>query len=310
MVKWGNYKDILNLSAGDYTVTVTDAVNCTAQATMTVNQLSQVIISLNIGTDVCGDNSGFISAFVTGGISPYTYLWSNGATTDSIFGLSSGTYTVTVNDLSCSTTTSGIVGLGTPSSIQIVQVNNVSCNGLVNGSVNISVTGVAPFSFLWSNGKTTEDTSNVSAGVYTVTVTNSLSCTKTLSINVTEPQQLNLTVLTDTAFCGVNNGSSSVFVTGGTGVLSYLWNTGSVSSVVSNLSGGNYTVTVTDANGCSVSSGVSVPFTSAPLITVNVVKNVSCFGLSNGSIDINALVGAPFSYLWSNGVTTRRYLLD
>jgi uncharacterized protein (DUF2141 family) len=300
---------ISNLLSGTYTVTVTDNKGCTASNSGTVSNSGSLTIAPIVVTNVScnGGNNGAIDISVSGGIGPYTYLWSNLALTQDISGLIAGTYSVTVTDLSlCVTTASAVVTQ--PSAITITpSITNVSCNGGSNGSILLSVNGgTSPYSFLWNTGSVSQNLTSLAAGTYTVTITDFNNCTKTQSFTVTQPTAISATASSTQATCGQANGSVSVVASGGTGSLSYLWNTGAIASTVNGLSAGTYTVTVTDQNNCTRTASTSVTSLNAPVINSASVSNVSCFGGSNGSIDITVSGGTgTLTYLWSNGAVTQ-----
>ena len=299
---------ISNLLSGTYTVTVTDNKGCTATNSGTVSNSGSLTIAPIVVTNVScnGGSNGAIDISVSGGIGPYTYLWSNLALTQDISGLIAGSYSVTVTDLSlCVTTASAVVTQ--PSAITITpSITNVLCNGGANGSVLLSVNGgTSPYSFLWNTGSVSQNLTSLAAGTYTVTITDFNNCTKTQSFTVTQPTAISATASATQATCGQANGSVSVVASGGTGSLSYLWNTGAITSTVNGLSAGTYTVTVTDQNNCTRTASTSVTSLNAPVINSASVTNVSCFGGSNGSIDITVSGGTgTLTYLWSNADVT------
>ncbi|GAB1396649.1 hypothetical protein MASR1M65_14260 [Saprospiraceae bacterium] len=189
-----------------------------------------------------------------------------------------------------------------PAQIQITaQTVNASC-GLNNGSINVTVSGGTPgYSYAWSNGSSAEDQNNLAAGSYTVTVTDSKGCTKTASftINSTNGPSANGTV-TNVSCYGGNDGAIALSVSGGTPGYSYNWSNGASSQNISALASGNYSVTVTDANGCTVVKSFTVTQPAQIQIVAQTV-NASC-GLNNGSINITVSGGTPgYSYAWSNG---------
>ncbi|MBK9048897.1 MAG: SprB repeat-containing protein [Bacteroidetes bacterium] len=308
---WSNgssTQNISGLSSGTFTVTITDANGCQSNSSATVTQPVAALNATSTADQMVscfGGSNGAISVVVTGGTSPYTYVWSNGATTQNISGLTNGTYTVTVTDAngcidgSSSTISQPAAALNAASAVTQV----VSCFGGSDGSINVSVSGgTSPYSFLWSNGATTEDLSNTIAGTYTVTITDANGCTTTQSKTITQPAA----ALAATAnpsinvLCfGGNNGAISLTVSGGTPGYNYEWNTGATSQNISGLLAGTYTVTVTDARGCTTSSSATITQPAASLsASANVSANVSCFGGNNGSINVTVAGGtSPYSYV-------------
>lgn len=253
---WSNgavTKDITNLAAGTYTVTVTDAQGCTMTTSATITE--PTIVSLNAvpTNSTCGFANGSINLTVSGGVTPYTYLWSNGITTEDLSGMLAGTSTVTVADANGYTKDTNATVLDTNGPTLSTTQVNVLCNGAATGSIDLTVNGgTAPYTYLWSNGATTQDVSGLLAGAYTVTVTDANGCTKSTSATITEPPALVLstTQVNVTCFEG-SNGSIDLTVSGGVAPYTYLWSNGNTTQDISNLVVGTYTVTVTDANGCT-----------------------------------------------------------
>src|SRR5262249_49477611 len=150
---------------------------------------------------------------------------------------------------------------------------NVSCFGGTNGAINLTVNGgTSPYTYAWSNGATTQDISNLASGSYTVTVNDANGCINISTTIVDQPvAALNSTVSAVSAvLCfGGTSGSIDLSVGGGTSPYSYAWNNGSTSQDLSNISSGSYSVTVTDANGCTTqTNAITVDQPSAALSAV------------------------------------------
>jgi len=315
---WSNgttTQDLVNIPAGTYTVTVTDANGCTTVQSASVTQPSAALsmtTSMTQSVACFGQSTGSASATVAGGTTPYTYLWSNGANTSSISGVAAGIYSVTVTDAN-GCTSQGSVSVTQPSaalSSSITSSQQVNCFGGNNGSVNLSVNGgTGPYTYSWNNGASTQDISNLSAGTYTVTVTDSRGCTTVSSVNITQPSAamaVSVSSSQSVSCFGGNNGTANAGVSGGTAPYSYSWSNGSTSQNISSLPAGNYTVTVTDNNGCVANASVQVTQPSAALAgSISVSQNVSCFGGNNGSLSVSASNGtAPYTYQWNNGASS------
>jgi gliding motility-associated-like protein len=300
---------LTGLTAGNYTVTITDNNGCTATNMVTINQnvvLVPVIASTS-PTGCFGGSDGSASATATGGTQPYSYSWSNGSVINSISNVASGSYTVTVTDINgCSASTTVNI-LDAPQLNPVITSTNIFCFGGNNGSATVNTSGGnAPYSYVWSTGSTASTISNLITGTYSVTVTDNNGCTATTSINLTQPTLLiNInTGGTDVSCFGGSNGTASVSVTGNTGPYDYDWSNGGTTDIITGLPIGNYSVTVTDSYGCAISSSVLI--NQPPLLTVIAVvdSNVSCFGGSNGAATVTVNGGAtPYSYNWSNGAT-------
>ena len=256
-------QDLSGLAAGIYTVTVTDAIGCTASTLVTVSQPAPLLASA-VAADGCfGAANGSIDLSVSGGTAPYTYLWSpGGATTEDLAGLTSGTYTVAVTDAhGCTTGVSATVN--PPAQLQATAVaRNVQCFGGADGSIDLSVSGgTAPYAYLWSpGGATTQDLGGLVSGTYSVTVTDANACTANASVTVGEPAQLQVTaVTTPVSTSGGSDGAVNLTVSGGTSPYSYAWSPGgALTQDLDGLVAGSYTVTVTDANGCTATLTVTI----------------------------------------------------
>ena len=308
---WNNgatTEDINNVSAGSYTVSVTDNNGCTASLVSVVNEATTLSASCTMDSAAtCGLSDGQASVVASGGTAPYTYLWSNGATSTVASSLAPSTYTVTVTDNNGCTATCDVTITETGTlSLTCTVLSNVSCNGGNNGIASVSVGGgVAPYSYLWSNGNSSFVALNLTAGVYTVTVTDANGCVASCQATITEPQALSVSCsIVSTIDCaGDNTGEISAAISGGTAPYMYQWNNAATTSSISSLTAGTYMVTVTDANNCTASCSVTLTEPTALFLNASVIPN-TCFGDTLGIIDITPGGGvAPYSYLWSSGET-------
>ncbi|MBK8416191.1 MAG: SprB repeat-containing protein [Bacteroidetes bacterium] len=315
---WSNgstNEDLSGLTAGTYTVTVTDANGCTASLTETIAQPSAALsasTTVTANISCFSGNNGAIDLTVTGGTAPYTFVWSNGSTTEDIAGLSSGTYNVTITDANgCTTSATATISQPAGSLAASLTVSqNVNCFGGSNGALDLTATGgTTPYSYVWSNGATTEDISGLATGVYTVTVTDANGCIASQSALISQPTAaLSATsnnVQPVLCFAGTN-GAIDITVAGGTTPYSYNWSNGATTEDITGLAAGTYTVTITDANGCTATLTETISQPAAALTSAaSVTSNVSCFSGSNGGIDLTVNGGtAPYSYNWSNGSTS------
>jgi hypothetical protein len=296
------------LTAGTYTITVTDNNGCTATASTTITQPSTGIsVSASVTANVtCGGGSnGSLSSSASGGTSPYTYTWSPGGGTNSTYtSLTAGTYTITVTDNNgCPGTASATITQPPILTVAIVPIG-VACNGGSNGSASATPSGgTSPYTYSWSTGATNSSITGLSIGTYSIIVTDIIGCTTTASVIITQPLVLGVsTSITANVSCnGGSDGVVSATPAGGTAAFTYSWSNGETTSSATGLSVGTYTVTVTDANGCTASAA-SATITSPPVLTANITSstNVSCYGYSDGSATVTAGGGTPgYTYNWS-----------
>ncbi len=309
--RWSNgatTPSISNLVAGIYTVTATDATGCAGTANVTIQGQANLTITVsNTKSDCSVANGTATITAVTGGTGPYTYKWSTGATTASISGLSGGTYSVTVYNVSgCSTATTVVIE--TNSNIVLTTTTTPSVCGGATGTASVTnVTGgTAPFSYKWHNGGTTATIVGLAAGPYFVTVTDAIGCMRSTSVDVQAVSNIVATTNVTPAICVGATGTATITsVSGGTAPFTYKWSTGATTQTIINLLAGNYTVTVTDSKGCSsVSAPVNVPTTTSPINAIPSISNATC-GKVNGQITISAIGGTtPFTYKWSDLTST------
>lgn len=251
-----------------------------------------------------GDLNGSAAVSVTGGVGPFVYTWSTGATSTSIDGLAAGTYTVNVKSTSTGCTVLGAFTVNSPGPLAISStITSVNCFGGNNGLIDITVSGgTLPYTYNWSNGATNQDLINAPAGSYSVTVTDNRGCQITRNFTVNQPAQpLGASMAISHVNCfGGANGAIDLSVFGGTPPYSFSWSTGAITEDISTLSAGNYAVLITDSKGCTfnLSGTVNQP---TQLSASASSSPVSCFGGSNGSASVLASGGTPpYSYNWQS----------
>ncbi|MBS1613448.1 MAG: gliding motility-associated C-terminal domain-containing protein, partial [Bacteroidetes bacterium] len=307
---WSNgatNEDLTNLGPGTYTVTATDANGCTATASYSITQPQPLASSGVVNNVSCnGGNNGAINFTVIGGNAPFTFVWSNGGTTEDLTGLVAGTYDVTATDANGCTATNSFTVTQPSGIVSSVVGTNVTCYGAANGAANLTVSGgVTPYSFLWSNFQASEDLNNITGGTYYVIITDGNGCTKRDSVVITEPAQLVLTSIETNVLCnGASTGDINLTATGGTGAYAFVWSNGATTEDLSGLAAGTYTVTVTDGNNCTATRTVTLTQPAAMVLNAT-TTNVACNGGGNGSVDITVNGGVfPYTFAWSNAATT------
>ncbi|MFC4144157.1 DUF7507 domain-containing protein, partial [Pedobacter mendelii] len=322
-------QDISNKAAGTYTVTVTDAKNCSTSSSFTITASDcQPIAVADFGSTTPG-------VAITGNVSTNDTPSGDGGNTWSLIGTNGGaalgtvsmnpdgsfTYTPNPNtsgtdtfsyqvcdvDGDCST---AIVTITIDASTLSITVSstNVQCFGNNDGTATVTANGgTGPYTYSWNTTpvQTSSTANNLSAGSYTVTVTDNVGTIRTEVVTITQPTSAlvaNIDIPPVEVKCfGANTGSATASATGGTGSYNYLWSNGATTATASNLAAGNYTVTVTDANGCTNSKTVTIAQPSAALsISISAQTNVNCFGSGTGSATALASGGtSPYNYSWN-----------
>jgi len=299
-----------NVSIGKYYVTITDTLyGCVATNSFEVFQPEKLISStIDKKSATCyGMNDGLIHISVSGGEGPYVYNWTSGHNKDSIDHLLAGTYEYTVTDIN-NCTVQGQEIIQEPIQIKIISdsIHPTSCSEVSTGFINISAnSGVGKYHYLWSNGKTTQNISNLSKGVYEVSVTDSLGCTNMASfaLNADPPFLISIAGSTNVLCHGDSTGSAYILPQES---LVYRWSNGSAGPSANRLKEGVYSITATDRNGCK-SLPDSVTISQPPPITSMLlsIDTVICARNNIGKISVQVSGGADsLFYIWSNGKTT------
>lgn len=293
---------------GVYNLTITDANNCTQVGDTAISTIPGVVASITSQTDVSCFNStdGSATVSVSGGSGTISYTWSNAEVTNPAVNLPAGLQTVTVTDAdNCFATTT--VTIGAPDSIYVDSyvVNDVSCFGGNDGSISIIAAGGAGgFTYLWSNTETSSTIDNLTQGQYTLRITDARSCTFDFQLSVDEPTAITLTVNTEKARCfGEASGTATATAQGGTPTYSFAWsggNTGGASpSIAQDFLAGSYSVTVTDAKGCTANKSFVVTENDSLRLSVTSTP-VLCIGAADGTITLAA----------SGGLATYNFSID
>lgn len=290
---------VSNLIAGTYTVTATDANGCQSIETFTLTQSPQLTVSVTSSANVScnGLSNGSATALATGGTGNSTYLWSSGGTGASETGLGAGTYTVTVTDsLNCTSLDSVTITQPDTLLLTVALQTSPSCFGDLNGAVTVATTGgTTPYTYNWSSGGTSATETGLGAGSYGVIVTDSLGCSDTLNIIVSQPNPLLITTSsTNPTTCGGNNGSIDLTVTDGTPGYTYLWSNSNSTQDLSGLNAGTYNCIVTDTNGCSDSVSILITDPVTPVVTLGSLQATIC--VDDASL---TLTGSPVGGVFS-----------
>ena len=331
-----NGEDQYNLQSGDHQYIVTDDNGCTFFDSVYIYQPSQLISSIStLNITNCASDDGEIDLSVSGGSGSYSYIWSNGGTTQDLNNLSSGTYSVTITDIMNCTIFENITIYEPNELTSTYTQTNVSCYGVNDGGAIVNFFGGASGS---SNGDTNyilgwagtpqpvylpypQTVFNTSllpspynaipAGIYPYTVTDLNGCIIYDTITITEPDSLYISyTLSDyngynVSCFGDNNASIDIQVNGGTAPIdNYLNNTLQSALTLNNLTAGNYTDSIVDVNGCISSANITL-YEPSELVTILNSNDISCYGLCNGEIYSTTTGGSfPYYYLWGNTQNT------
>lgn len=303
----GNTASLNNLTAGNYSVTITDSTNCTLILTATINEPTPLAISITPTSTTCGLNNGRIGVNVSGGVSPYRFNWTNGGTLQNLSNLPTGNYTVTVTDNNnCTATAQAFIATSLPLSIG-VNTQNILCNAASTGSATVNITnGTAPYRYNWSNGTSADTARNLAAAAYSVTVTDVNNCTASKSFTISQPTAINLQTTTTNASCAAI-GTATASASGGTGNISFVWSNGARVSSINSLAAGTYSVTATDQNGCTKIASAVVNAITSPNLACNITitSPITTATASEGALTVTPTNGrAPYRYRWSNSATT------
>jgi hypothetical protein len=257
------------LPGGSFSITCVDANGCEATGTVTINEPSPLTLATTGTPTTCAGNDGTATVDPAGGTGGYTYLWDMSAgnqTVETVAGLSPGTYVVTVTDANgCEASESITItdGCGCENTSATIQsTTDASCPGACDGTATADASsGTAPFTYAWTDGQSTATATGLCTGTYVVTITDATGCTASATATISEPISMTLFVNSTATTCAGNDGTAIVDPAGGVGPYLFLWDVPAGSATVetaTNLPPGTYTVTVTDANGCTASESVTV----------------------------------------------------
>ena len=297
-----------NLSVGAYTVTVTDLLNCEAVTTVDVLAPNAMMVDIATEPTSCSNlQDGAASVSVSGGTLGYTYAWSDGgAAIPDRDDLSAGVQTVTVTDANgCFEVVPFEILAASAIDLQL-SATDANCFDAADGTATVIASGgTGNFTYLWSNNQMTATATGLSAGTASVTVTDDNGCQEIANIPIGEPAELVVDLSSVAADCfGENSGSATALPSGGTGNYTYQWSNLQNTSTATALVAGNYAVTVTDANGCTVNGSIAVG--QPPLLTTTTdFTPLSCDGGPDGTATVVPAGGTPpYNYLWSDNQVT------
>jgi len=299
------------LSAGSYSYEIEDQYGCVKAGTVDVGEPDSLsLMVMEFENPTCNNAfDGSIKVTASGGNSAYRYSWSNGDKGSEIQGLGAGEYEVTVVDsLGC--TKSMTVQLNEPEPL-VIELNEMklpSCAGNSDASIEVTIAGgTKPYSYLWSDGSTSSKLNAVSAGFYKLEVIDHKGCLAESEFRIAATPKIQIdSVFTKSPSCvGDSDGQIYVAASGGTGELTYTWDTESTGQLLENIAQGTYVVTISDSNNCSLDLPVAISDPATLNFRLNQINDPICNGTNSGSIILDVVAGTPpYSYSWSNGETS------
>lgn len=294
----GTSASATGLGGGTYTVTISDAAGCSNTQVVTINQPGAISSAASATATGCGINNGTATVNPSGGSTPYTFSWSpSGGSSATATGLAAGTYTVIITDAV------GCTGTQTVSVTQVTSITATATSSSTACTVNngtatvVPSGGTTPYTYSWSpSGGNSAMATGLGAGTYTVIITDANGCTGTQTVSVAQASSISSVASSTPAGCAINNGTATAAGNAGVPPYTYSWSpSGGTNATATGLAAGNYSATVTDANGCTSTSTVTVGTTGGP--TANASANVTII-VGNSTV-ISASGGG--TYLWSNG---------
>ncbi|MBR5983902.1 MAG: gliding motility-associated C-terminal domain-containing protein, partial [Bacteroidales bacterium] len=295
-----------NLTSGEYDYFVTDINGCHSTTThVSLPEPAEIRVNAVTTNALCYGETGRASLIISGGVSPYEVEWQDN---------SSGLENVNVPaNTDFGYVVTDINGCQFEGSLSVTQpdlfsfeltVDSVSCFGANDGRVSILQIGggVTPYSYQWSNGYTGNMLTGVGVGTYSLLATDGNGCTASSTVVVSQPEALNVSLASSNVICSVSQGYVSANVNGGTRPYFYYWSNGGTSESMDNINAGTYTLTLTDANGCSTTASTSISVVGMLATSIEEQNSISCFGMADASLA--AVVGQaqpPLMYQWNNG---------
>lgn len=316
-VLWSNNSGLSNLnglSAGTYTVTITDGSNCTATDAVEIVELKEIVLTLGQSGASCFDSEDGSASLINAAygniqipLDSLKLIWNSFPIQNTIQanGLKGGaTYTLVATDkLGCSAAASITIDNPAPINITLDGIDEISCADGDNGAISVSAGGgTDPYSFKWdvnANTQITSKATNLKRGKYTVTVSDANNCTNEATFELIDPLPITLSYRVFDVLCvGDSNGEIEAIPGGGKKPYQFIWENLSKSETLSDLKAGKYALTIIDANNCLIQDTVAVSEPVEPVQIDLELTNVSCHNSQDGRIKINARGGSG-GYLYS-----------
>lgn len=296
------------LQAGTYQVTLTDAKGCTTEDSVVLTNPDPIEVQTVAlePADCFGQASGSATVTAVQGTRPYNWQWSNGANDSSIQQVAAGTYRVTVTDANnCRQIDSVTITQPATSLTVAMQETDIACHGDSTGTAGVLATGgVGPYTYQWSNGANGTMLSDLPAGTFYVTITDQNQCGALDSVVIDQPAPITAQAITqeDVACFGDSTGQLIIQAQGGTGTLSANWQDGAAGWQRQQIPAGQYTVTITDQNQCTLTDSFTIEQPEPLAIHTLTFSDSICAETTTGIVHVNSTGGVgTHSYQWSNG---------
>jgi uncharacterized repeat protein (TIGR01451 family) len=298
---------LTGLVRGYYTVKVADANGCNTTRAVNISQTPNITVNTTVSPATCIMNNGSATAFGSGGVGPYTYLWSNTQTTQLASGLAGGNYYyVTATDANgCTGQAGAYINISTPITATSSATSS-SCTSPTGTATVVPSGGTTPYTIVWNSFpvQTGTTATALAPGLYNFTITDAVGCKRTGSVNVPPVSVINASAFGSNTMCSASNGSASVSVSSGAPPYTYLWSNSATSSSITGLPSGSYSVQITDNMGCKVIKQAYVGVNSPVNVGLSTTR-ASCIFTSDGSITATATGGTPpYTYFPGNTVSS------
>lgn len=294
-------EDPTGLTAGTWTLQITDAMGCINFYDTTLVDPAEILVTPTTTPSDCGLCNGAIDLVIIGGTGAINVLWNNSQSGTSISGLCPSLYEAQITDANGCLVVEQVEVPNNSGFTATAVINAITCFGACDGQAVVTgVGGTAPYSYLWLHDNSVPDTQNgLCSGSYFVEVSDAVGCTYTLEVVMTDPNGITESATILNPACGATDGSITVITGGGILPHTYLWNTFAVTPAIGNLGAGVYTLTVTDAAGCSEDFVYGLSNSAAPVAQL-VASDVNCASVCDGQIDTVAVIGGTpvFTYQW------------
>ncbi|MEA1874761.1 MAG: gliding motility-associated C-terminal domain-containing protein, partial [Bacteroidota bacterium] len=294
---------IYNLCGGIYTVSVKDLNECEIEKSADIYEPPAIVFSTDVVPVQCGTSHGEISVTASGGHEDFTYYWHQANLTGTNpTGLASGAYSLTAIDQNgCVSETSIVVPAIGNIDVSINELNPITCYGYSSGQLEANVSIGSPVDYSWNTGSNNQIISNLHTGNYQVTINDNYGCSGVASHFLNSPDEITVDFSTNPVIChGDENGIAIAHASGGNGPYNYIWETGHLGDSLQNIPGGNYYLSVTDMNNCTITAHTYVHEPASPLNANLLAKDITCYGYNDGRAIVEAFGGtSPYSYEWS-----------